>query len=699
MRRRVSQGSATALTVLLTVAGVALWSWPLPRQLSTHALEVTASPVHRNEAGWDLILENDQNLSIWGAASNARALAAGDPAALIHQGQCYPAPRAASLGEHMIELGILALPWWMLSGDPLVAYNLALLASMILGAVGMLLFLQRHTESWAASIAGAMAFTFATPHLQDLAVHPAVVGVHWIPWMLWAFDGILDGRGPGATLAFATSLVLAVLVGSYPLLTAALVGLGYALVRLAAAWSELDRPWSSLARLATAALPAVLLALAILVLYGRVQEEWGLVTMSGAKYVAMPGDLLPGGAFSLGLFAIGGLALLVVLPRRDGAGVAGVAGVPGVVGGLVAAALATLALSLRLPLVATPEGGWSLYEAAARQLAFLDTIRAPGKVALGACLALQALAAIGWSRAARRLAPGGATVLGAFALVLVAVDVAPPTWLRGLVGPGVATAPRRVAPAAASIAAMKAVLSDGPHGAVLDLPVGRMARSPVALVDAAYHGLATSACYNSLVPPTMRAAYALAAGARSARGQRELAGAGFRYVIERPSRPSQRLSSSSFQAPARLLAFEQGMAVWQLPDAPPSHHDLSLLEIAPLGGATRAGAFAPEPPHEIDVEVTNRGSTMWVAPRPLEPFFADVELSKPGDAAGAEARVVHRWRVRGVLPLALAAGESTIMQMVSPSGADPGLYRAVIRMDASGRTVTLPRFSWSAPTP
>ncbi len=247
-----------------------------------------------------------------------------------------------------------------------------------------------------------------------------------------------------------------------------------------------------------------------------------------------------------------------------------------------------------------------------------------------------------------------------------------------------------MAPPRQRIDTLMAALGDArDRRAVLDLPTGRMAKAPVALRDAAWHGHPTSACYNSLVPPTMRASYALAARSHSERGVMELAAAGFGFVIDRPSTASPALSPTAFPAPARLLAFDKDIAIWGLPHTPAVHHDLARLALVATGGATRGATFAPDPPHELDLEVTNGSDRMWAAPQPLAPLFAQLELAAP------DGSIAFRSIARGVLPLALSPGASTTVQLTLPEAPAPGPWRASIRIDGAPQATAAADFRWS----
>jgi hypothetical protein len=678
---RGSRASGLLIACTLAVAGFLAWSWPLALHLSTHTLSRVAvgdAAAGTSGGDWDLILANDQNLSLWGAADNARALLRGDWSGLLSQGQCYPMPKATLLGEHMFELGVLAAPWLLLTGDPVVAYNLSFLTALVVAAAGMFLFLHRHTGSAPAAVVGALAFAFATPRLVDLPYHPAVIGTHWIPWVLWSFDGVLAGGGVAAAAVFGVTLLLATLVGSYPLMAVGIVGAAYGSAAIAQRWRRGQRPATAVALCTVAALPAAVVIAGLLAAYARLQQDWLLATNPDAKFLAAAGDYLPGGLLSVGCAALVGVVLLLVLRREPGRRAVPL---------LVVATAASLALATRFVL---PGGGsWSLYETLARSITLLESVRGPGKIGLAVVFGLQALGAIGWSRAMQGLGAGRATLLAAFLVALTFVEMSPPAWMRPVLGAGAAMQLREVAPSRRRIDTLMAALqAPGERRAVLDLPTGRMVKAPLELLDAAYHGRPTSACYNSLIPPTMRAVYALAARSHTERGVAELAAAGFGFVIERPA-ASAPLTTTSFPPPARLIAFEDGIAVWGLPEAGEVSGDVAALAMVAVGGASRAPTFAPESPHEVDVEITNRGSVMWAAAQPIEPLFADLEL------AGPDGRVVFRSRARGVLPLALSPGATVTVQLVMPAAPEAGSWRANIRIDGAGQATAAADFRWS----
>lgn len=670
-----------ASTLAATVAGFVAWTWPLAAHFSTH-VPIQAAPLFgagpgQPPNGWDLILNNDQTLSIWGAAMNARALARGDLRALVDQRQCAPMPEELALGEHMIELGVLALPWWIASGDPVVAYNGALVTTLLVGALGMFLFLHGHGAVPAAAALGALAFAFATPRLVDLPYHPAVVGTHWLPWVLWSFDRVLDARSWAAVALFVATSLLAALVGSYPLLAAALVGTSYGLARLV----QLLRrdgahavPWS---RAAIAVAPVAAASAALLLTYASVQSRWGVTQLPGDKYLATLRDVLPGGDFSIGPVALAGLVPLALALgdrtwRRRAAP-------------LVVAALVVVLFGCRFG----PAGsGASLFEWLAPHVSLFASVRAPGKAALGAVLALQALGALGWSRVFSRWPRAAVAATCAVLLAATAVEIEAPQASRAVVGRGASTALREVAPSQESVDALRALERDAEGRttrAVIDLPEGRMVRAPRALRDATYHGLPTTACYNSLVPPTVPAVSSLASRLRTAAGVGEAAAAGFGYVIERG-----RSGPPPWDAvPAEVLAFGDDFAIWKLPETAGAHHAPSSLGMTIRAGRTVPEGGLPGRPHELLVDVTNRGSQTWALAAPVAPWSGEVAIVSTDGSESLQVRAI------GVLPLALAPGATATMTLSLPQGPPAGRWDVEVRPSAGGNTISAKNVAWS----
>src|SRR5262245_46991694 len=108
----MTRSTALLLSGAFYLAIAMVWTWPLATALGTH----TALRAHNRLP----ITGQDQTYSISAAARNAAAILDGDWQRLLSWRTCYPMPKSATLGEHAIELGILALPGYLATRNPVV---------------------------------------------------------------------------------------------------------------------------------------------------------------------------------------------------------------------------------------------------------------------------------------------------------------------------------------------------------------------------------------------------------------------------------------------------------------------------------------------------------------------------------------------------------------------------------------------------
>jgi hypothetical protein len=112
-------------------------------------------------------------------------------------------PTGASLVAHSNSFtsSFLALLLEPLSG-PIAAYNLALLAGLWLGAMGMYLLVKDITEHTAASLLAGFVFAFAPYHLAQVLSHAHLGSIHWWPFFaLFLGRALRDGRRRDALAA------------------------------------------------------------------------------------------------------------------------------------------------------------------------------------------------------------------------------------------------------------------------------------------------------------------------------------------------------------------------------------------------------------------------------------------------------------------------------------------------------------------
>lgn len=212
----------------------------------------------------------------------------------------FPFRNTLAYSEHLLGIAVFTAPVQWVSGNPLLAYNVAFLGSYVLAGVGMYGLTRelwgRRDAAWVAAI----AFAFS-PHRVMQVSHLQVLMSGWMPVALWAlhryfrtgsrralagFVGAfcLQGLSNGYFLYFFAVAVL--IVGGAELV--ALVGRGLVGQRVP------SRPWRALADLAGGAAVVVLIFAPMALAYLDVQRELGFSrsTTEAESYSPRPRDYL-----------------------------------------------------------------------------------------------------------------------------------------------------------------------------------------------------------------------------------------------------------------------------------------------------------------------------------------------------------------------------------------------------------------------
>ena len=96
----------------------------------------------------------------------------------------FPAPGAFAFSEHLLGLTPIAVPFTLLTGQPLVGHNIAFIATYVLGALGAHFLAYALTKRHDVSAIAALAFAFA-PYRLPQAPHIQVLASFWTP-VYWA---------------------------------------------------------------------------------------------------------------------------------------------------------------------------------------------------------------------------------------------------------------------------------------------------------------------------------------------------------------------------------------------------------------------------------------------------------------------------------------------------------------------------------
>ena len=108
----------------------------------------------------------------------------------------FPLPNTLAYSEHLASTSLLSVPVQLITGEPVLAYNLSLLLSFPLAGLGMYLLLRRWTGSAGAAFLSGLAFALAPYRLASVS-HIQLLTVQWLPFSLLALDLLLNTAPPG----------------------------------------------------------------------------------------------------------------------------------------------------------------------------------------------------------------------------------------------------------------------------------------------------------------------------------------------------------------------------------------------------------------------------------------------------------------------------------------------------------------------
>jgi hypothetical protein len=187
-RHAVAFLAYTALTLAFT--------WPLILQLGS------AVP---NDLG-------DPLLSTWTLWWNASALPLTDR--WWNGPIFFPAPDTLTLSDHRIGVGIISTPAIWLGSSPVVAYNLAFLASFMLSAIGGYALGWSLTRQHGAAFLAGLVFGF-NPFRAGHLSHLELLCSYWLPVALLALHRWGETRKPVWLVGLSAALTMQALTSVY----------------------------------------------------------------------------------------------------------------------------------------------------------------------------------------------------------------------------------------------------------------------------------------------------------------------------------------------------------------------------------------------------------------------------------------------------------------------------------------------------
>lgn len=176
------------LTVFTLLACV--WLFPLPLHFSDGLLEAQSG---------------DPLLQIWVVQWNIHKLTTS-LANYFDANIFYPYPNTFAFHDHLFALGVLGLPVYLVTHNPILTYNVLFMLSFILSAYGMYLLCRELTGNSAAAFIAGGIFGFLPYRFAHLD-HLNLLSIQWLPfcflflmraifsrthttrnlWLFWAF--------------------------------------------------------------------------------------------------------------------------------------------------------------------------------------------------------------------------------------------------------------------------------------------------------------------------------------------------------------------------------------------------------------------------------------------------------------------------------------------------------------------------------
>lgn len=155
-----------------------------------------------------------------------------DPVHLFDANSFHPWPRSLAFADHLMPESILVAPVQWLTGNAVLAYNLAVLIGLFLSAWFMRWLILETTGNGKAALIAAVVYAFNGFTLVE-ANRLQVIHLQWWPVALVFLRGFVTGPSLKRALALGAALAMQGLSGTYYLAFSALIapfwlGLGYA---------------------------------------------------------------------------------------------------------------------------------------------------------------------------------------------------------------------------------------------------------------------------------------------------------------------------------------------------------------------------------------------------------------------------------------------------------------------------------------
>jgi hypothetical protein len=218
---------------------------------------------------------SDPLLVSWILAWDVHALAT-DPLNLFNANIFYPVQNTLALSEHMIAVVPIFAPFYLLTGNPIFAYNMVFFLAFVFSCLAMFLLVLHWTENfWAALVAGCL-FGFAPIRFAELN-HVQLANFYWAPLVFLFLDRFVWSKRWADLAWFAVFYWLQMLASVY-LGWFITIGVGvyifYHMIRIDR--GLLNR--AMIPRYAAFMVGSLIVLLPFYLPYYAIQQQWGFST-------------------------------------------------------------------------------------------------------------------------------------------------------------------------------------------------------------------------------------------------------------------------------------------------------------------------------------------------------------------------------------------------------------------------------------
>jgi hypothetical protein len=228
----------------------------------------------------------DPLLNAWTLAWDVHQLTR-DPLRLFQANNFYPYPNTLAYSENLLAIAVLAVPFLLLTGNPVWTHNLFLLLSFVLCGWTAYLLVYDQTRKWIAGIVAGGIYAFAHYRWGHIS-HLQLLSAQWLPLIVLYLRRLLQRRRQSRDAVMAAGFfILQALSCTYYAFYSAMAGLLYLLCSLLTSHSMLN--WRLLRGIMLGAAIVLLILVPIVIPYLQARSvvgEFGLEAQSGARLVA-----------------------------------------------------------------------------------------------------------------------------------------------------------------------------------------------------------------------------------------------------------------------------------------------------------------------------------------------------------------------------------------------------------------------------